>query len=168
MRLSQSVWDRFEIQVKVDSQWLTSLNRVVNATIENSYHTNTHFAIPYEFGILGENSEKLKFRVRRVWSRSCERKKDAVKKVTAWTFSKTVSAEKLKMSHRPVEAKLEQTGPRSVALTLTSKTSQRLGEFKICWKPEIHGAVMSKEYTCVRYLFIIKKNNFSHAVGKNS
>ena len=152
--MSPSVWDRFEVQVKVDSTWLTGLNRVVNATLENSYQSTTHFATPYalsELSPLGGNSKKMKFRVRRVWSRSCDRKKEPLKKATAWAVSKTASPQKLHMTHRPVEAELEQTGPRSVALTLTSKTAQRLGEFKICWKPEIHGAVLSKEFTCVSW-----------------
>lgn len=141
MKMSPSIWDRFEVQVRINNEWKSSLNRLLNSTYENAYHQKTHFAMPYKLSELGNGN--WKFRLRRLWTRQCMRRK-----VSSWVHSQSTNITQLQTVPSDTVATLDQLGTNSVVLSLTSK-AQRLESYRICWKPEVHGAVVSKEYTCV-------------------
>ena len=147
LKMSPSIWDRFEVQVRVKNEWRQYLSRTLNSTFDNSYGSKNHFAVPYQISEFPK-SDNLKFRVRRVWTRPCMKRK-----ITTWAFSEVTNITKLQHDNLDIVAGIQQIGENSVMLEIRSKTD-RLGNFEICWKPEVHGAVVSKEFTCVSFFII--------------
>ena len=87
IKTTGSVWDRFEkfyclkitatlfrfeIQCKVNGDWKSELERHVNVSLaEISSATELpHFAFPYQLTEF-DTSQRVQFRVRRIWSRTC-------------------------------------------------------------------------------------------------
>lgn len=141
IKMSPSIWDRFEVQVRSESEWKEHLTRTLNATYENAYHGTLHFALPYQKSEIGTVGD-IRFRIRRVWTRPCVHKK-----VSNWVYSKTTNIAELEDLDTDIVANIDQLNSNSVLISLASN-SKRLEAYRICWKPEVHGAVVSKSFTC--------------------
>lgn len=150
IKTTGSVWDRFEIQCKVNGDWKSELERHVNVSLaEISSATELpHFAFPYQLTEF-DTSQRVQFRVRRIWSRTC------ISDKSGWAKSNEIFIQKPQ-----VTSSLQfPNQPTSIAITITHdgrssfwihaySDKENIGPLKICWAEATRYAAMKRKSVC--------------------
>ncbi|CAG5087126.1 Oidioi.mRNA.OKI2018_I69.PAR.g11463.t1.cds [Oikopleura dioica] len=152
IKTTGSVWDRFEIQCKVNGKWKSDLERHINVSLAEvpSATELPHFAFPYQLTEF-DTSQRVQFRVRRIWSRTC------ISDKSEWAKSNEIFIQKPQ-----VTSTLQlQNPPSSISVTIThdgrsafwihlmsSRVSQNVGAVKICWAEATPYAAIKRKAVC--------------------
>jgi len=156
---------RFEIQCKVNGVWKSELERHVNVSLaEVSSATELpHFAFPYQLTEF-DTSQRVQFRVRRIWSRTC------ISDKSGWAKSNALFIQKPQgkllsqfdfLKYALVISSFQfPNPPTSIAVTNTHdgrssfwihvySDSQNIGPLKICWAEATRFAAIKRKSVCV-------------------
>lgn len=138
-----SINDHFEIEVQTGSNHFSSdwikysnkkLKRIWKLNEAEGHQKLGHFQYPYRIKEFHEDT--FRYRLRRVWSKTCYKKK-----TSQWRYSKKFSISHLKISSPSMMFHLQQIDSKSVLFDIVSNTAA-IGSLNVCWKAEYPEVVM--------------------------